>query len=153
MANTYTQIHIQAVFAVQNRQSLIKDKWEENLYKVITTILQKHGHKMLQINGMPDHVHILFGMRPNQSISDLIKYVKQRSSAWINNDGLTRGKFSWQEGYGAFSYSKIQLPQVIRYIKLQKEHHRKKSFQEEYLELLDEWEIEYDDRYVFKTLS
>lgn len=116
MANTYTQIHIQAVFAVQNRKSLIFNQWEENLHKVITTILQEYGHKMLQINGMPDHVHILFGMRPTQSLSDLMKYVKQRSSSWINDERLVGGKFSWQEGYGAFSYAKSQLPQVIRYI-------------------------------------
>lgn len=117
MPNTYTQIHIQTVFAVQNRQSLISKEWKDELYKYITGIIQHYDHKVLQINGMPDHVHILFGMRPTQSISDLMKQVKQDSSKWINDRRLTPGRFSWQAGYGAFSYSKQQLPNVIDYIK------------------------------------
>src|SRR5690606_38284302 len=116
MANTYKQIHIHAVFAVQNRKSLIFNQWEENLHKVITTILQEYGHKMLQINGIPYHVHIIFGMRPTQSLWDLMRYVQQSSPTCINDERLVGGKFSWQEGYGAFSYAKTQIPQVIRYI-------------------------------------
>ena len=152
MANTYTQIHIQAVYAVQNRESLIQEDWEESLYKVTSTILQEYGHKMLQINGMSDHIHMLFGMRPTQSLSDLMKMVKQRSSSWINDERLVWGKFSWQEGYGAFSYAKSQVPNVIRYIQDQKHHHKKMSFQTEYIELLDEMEIDYDERYLFKPV-
>ncbi len=124
MANTYTQIHIQVVFAVQNRESLIKDLWKDDLYKYITGIIQNNNHKVLQINGVADHIHILFGMRPTQSLSDLMKQVKQDSSKWINKQGLVNGKFSWQSGFGAFSYSKSEVPKIIRYIKNQEEHHR-----------------------------
>jgi len=153
MANTYTQIHIQTVFAVQNRQSLIRDEWKDDLYKYITAIIQNNDHKLLQINGMPDHIHILFGLRPVQSLSDLMKQVKQDSSKWINQNRLASGKFSWQEGYGAFSYSKSQLPRVIKYIQNQEEHHRKHSFREEYLALLDTHGVDYDERYIFKPIE
>jgi REP element-mobilizing transposase RayT len=152
MANTYTQIHIQAVFAVQNRQSLIKNDWKDELYKYLTGIIQNHGHKVLQINGMPDHIHILFGMRPTQSLSDLMKQVKQDSSKWINNKGVVNGKFSWQAGYGAFSYSKLQLPRVIKYIQKQEEHHKTFTFQEEYVAILKTHNVEYDERYIFKSI-
>lgn len=152
MPNTYTQIHIQAVFAVQNRQSLIRTVWKDNLYRYITGIIQNHEHKVLQINGMPDHVHILFGMRPKQSISDLIKQVKQDSSKWINDSRLTKGRFSWQSGYGAFSYSKDQLPAVIRYIQNQEEHHRRTSFREEYIRLLKDFDIDYNEAYLFRDI-
>ncbi len=115
MANTYTQIQIQNVFAIQNRQSLIGNEWKDDLYKYITATIQHNKHKLLQINGMPDHIHILFGLRSIQSISDLMKQVIQDSSKWINQNMLAKGKFSWQEGYGAFSYSKNQLPRTIKY--------------------------------------
>ena len=138
MANTYTQIHIHAVFAVQNRLSLISKKWEERLYQYITGIVQNNGHKMLAINGMPDHIHILFGMRPVQSLSDIMQDIKGDSSKWINNNRFVAGRFSWQEGYGAFSYSKSSLGSVVLYIMSQKEHHRERTFNDEYLKLLDE---------------
>lgn len=153
MANTYTQIHIQAVFAVQNRQSLINPEWKDELYKYITGIIQSYNHKMLQINGMPDHIHIFFGMRPTQSLSDLMKQVKQDSSKWINTKGFVNGKFSWQEGYGAFSYSKSHILRVIKYITNQEEHHKTKTFANEYLELLKESGIDYDERYILKTVT
>lgn len=153
MANTYTQIHIQAVFAVQNRQSLIGDEWKDDLYKYITGIIQKNKHKVLQINGMPDHIHLLFGMRPVQSLSDLMQQVKQDSSKWINQQGLVNGKFSWQSGYGAFSYSRSQLPAVITYIQNQEQHHKKKTFREEYLEFLDKYDVNYDKRYIFNPIE
>ena len=153
MANTYTQIHIQTVFAVQNRQSLIKVEWKNELYKYITGIIKNHNHKVLQINGMPDHIHILFGMRPTQYISDLMKHVKQDSSKWINNKGFVNGKFSWQAGYGAFSYTKTQVPTIINYIKNQEKHHKTKTFKDEYLELLQEFNIDFDERYIFKPLE
>lgn len=153
MANTYTQIHIHAVFAVQNRVSLISSSWESRLYQYITAIIQKNGHKLLIINGIEDHVHALFGMRPTQSLSDLMQDVKGDSSRWINENKLSKGKFSWQEGYGAFSYSKSQLPNIINYISTQKEHHNKKSFIEEYYKLLEEFEIEFDPKYIFKPIE
>ena len=153
MANTYTQIHIQSIFAVQSRQSLIQQSWKDELYQYITGIVQNNGHKLLAINGMPDHVHILFGFRPIQSLSDLMKDVKGESSQWVNNKGLVRkGKFSWQEGYGAFSYGKSQLNRVISYIQNQEEHHKKWSFIEEYKGLLDRFGVSYDERYLFKTV-
>ena len=153
MANTYTQIHIQVVFAVQNRQSLISEKWEDELYKYITGIIQNYNHKVIQINGMPNHIHILFGMRPTQSLSDLMKKIKGNSSKWINEKGFVRGKFSWQAGYGGFTYSKSQLPNVIQYIKNQREHHKNISFSEEYLKFLKEYEVEYDKRYILKDVN
>ena len=152
MANTYTQIHLQAVFAVKNRQSLIEVEWKDGLYKYITGIIQKNGHKLLSINGMPDHVHILFGMRPNQSISELMKFVKGDSSKWVNQNGLSKQRFSWQSGYGCFSYAKSELPVVIRYIENQEEHHRRKSFLKEYLDFLREFEVDYDEQYVFNSV-
>jgi REP element-mobilizing transposase RayT len=153
MANTYTQIHIQAVFSVQNRESLIRSSWSEELYKYITGIIQNNQHKLLAINGMPDHVHILFGMRPSQSLSDLMQDIKGSSSKWINEKRFVPGKFSWQEGYGGFSYAKSDLPNIINYIQHQKEHHSKKNFLEEYLDILKEFEIDYDDRFVFKPIG
>ena len=152
MANTYTQIHIQTVFAVQNRQSLINKEWKDELYKYITGIIQNHNHKVLQINGMPDHIHILFGMRPTQSLSDLMKQVKQDSSKWINKKGFVNGKFSWQAGYGAFSYAKSEISNVIHYIKNQEVHHKSVSFQDEYLQLLNEFNIEFDERFILKPI-
>ena len=152
MANTYTQIHIQAVFAVSNRESLIQEEWEADLYKYITGIIQNHGHKVLQINGVPDHVHLFFGMRPTQSLSDLMKQVKGDSSKFINEKAYLKHKFSWQAGYEAFSYTKADVPKIIQYIKNQKEHHRTKSFADEYIDLLKSFDIEYDERYTFKKL-
>lgn len=152
MANTYTQIHIQTVFAVQDRQSLINIKWSDELYKYITGIIQNNNHKVLQINGMPDHIHILFGMRPTQALSDLMKQVKQDSSKWINNKGYVNGKFSWQAGYGAFSYSKAEVPNVINYIKNQEKHHKSINFQDEYLRLLKEFNVEFNERYILKPI-
>ena len=153
MANTYTQIHIHAVFAVKNRQSLIKNSWKDDLYRYITGIIQNQNHKVLQINGMPDHVHILFGMRPTQSLSELMKFVKQDSSRWINQNAFINGRFSWQAGFGAFSYSKSDISRVIRYIQHQEEHHKTASFQEEYLKLLSDFNIDYDQRYIFKPIE
>jgi len=153
MPNTYTQIHIHAIFAVQNRLSLISKSWEQRLYQYITGIIQNHGHKLLAINGMPNHVHILIGMRPTQSLSALMQDIKGDSSKWINQKGFVKGKFSWQEGYGAFSYSKSHVDHVIDYIKNQEEHHKKKSFNTEYLEFLEKFGVSYDERYIFKEVG
>ena len=153
MANTYTQIHIQTVFSVQDRYSLISSNWKDELYQYISGIIQNHGHKVLSINGMPDHIHIFFGMRPTQSLSDLMRDVKGDSSKWINENRLVKGHFSWQEGYGGFSYSKSHVDSVIEYIRNQEIHHRRKSFSEEYLEFLEKFQIPYDERYLFKPID
>jgi len=153
MPNTYTQLHIQMIFAVQNRECFIRKSWKTELYKYITGIIQNHQHKVLVINGMPDHIHILVGMRPTQSLSELMQDIKGDSSKWINNNGFVKGKFSWQEGYGAFSYSKSHVNAVIDYIKNQEEHHRKHTFLEEYLDFLNKFEVEYDERFVFKPVG
>jgi putative transposase len=153
MTNTYTQIHIQAVFTVQNRQCLILDNWRDELFKYITGIVQNNKHKLLCVNGMPDHIHILFGLRPSQSLSDLMQDIKGSSSKWINEKRFVRGRFSWQEGYGAFSYSKSEVSNIIHYINNQNIHHVKETFIEEYLKLLKEFEIDYDDRFVFKPVG
>ncbi|MEQ8808908.1 MAG: IS200/IS605 family transposase [Imperialibacter sp.] len=150
MPNTHTQIHLQIVFAVKYRQGLIEKAWKDDLYKYITGTIQSYDHKMLAINGVEDHIHILIGMRPSQSLSDLLQDIKSGSSKWINDNKLTKRKFAWQEGYGAFSYSKSHVPNVIRYIHNQEERHRKKSFLEEYEEFLKKFEVDYDRRYIFK---
>lgn len=152
MPNTYTQIHIQTIFAVQNRQALIHPDWEDELFKYVTGIIQSYDHKMLIINGTKDHIHLFFGLRPKQALSDLVRIVKASSSKWINESGLVKSKFSWQEGFGAFSYSKSQIPKVIKYIENQKEHHKQQLFIDEYLEFLHTFEIEFDRRY-FQTNS
>ena len=153
MANTYTQIHIHAVFAVQNRLALIRKGWQDRLYQYIIAIIQNHGHKTLSIGGMSDHIHLLFGFRPTQSLSELMQHVKRDSSEWINNEKLVLGKFSWQEGYGAFSYSKSQIPQVVKYIENQEDHHKKRTFIEEYKSILNVFGLEYDERYIFKQIE
>lgn len=153
MANTFTQIHIHAVFAVQNRISLISKAWEERLYQYIAGKIQHHNHKLLSINGMPDHIHILIGMRPTQSLSELMQDIKGDSSRWINENKFVAGKFSWQEGYGAFSYSKSQISAVSNYIESQELHHKKKTFIEEYKKILNDFNIDYDERYIFKQVE
>jgi REP element-mobilizing transposase RayT len=153
MANTYTQIHIQTVFVVQNRECIIRDTWKEELYKYISGIVQSNNHKLLSINGMPDHIHILFGLRPSQSIAELMQDVKGGSSKWINDRKLVQGKFSWQEGYGAFSYSKAEVPTIIQYIVDQTVHHKRKTFSEEYYDLLKQFEVDFDNRYIFKPVD
>jgi REP element-mobilizing transposase RayT len=153
MANTFTQIHIQTVFTVQNKDCVIRNTWKEELFRYITGIIQNNGHKMLAINAMPDHVHVFFGMRPTQSLSDLMRDMKADSSTWINEKKFIRAKFSWQEGYGGFSYSKSHVDNVINYIKNQQEHHKKVTFIEEYFDFLKKFDIPYDERYVFKPIN
>ena len=152
MANTYTEIHIQAVFAVKNRECLIQKQWKDELYKYISGIIRNNDHKLITINGMPDHIHILFGMRPSQSLSNLLQDIKGDSSKWINDKKLTQHRFSWQQGYGAFSYSKSQLPHIINYIENQEEHHAKRNFIEEYKEILNAFDVEYNERYIFEPV-
>lgn len=152
MANTYTQIHIHFVFAVKFRQAIIHNDWREELYKYIAGIIKNNNHKLLAINGVSDHVHVLIGIRPAQSISDLMKNIKQDSSKWINTNKFLKIHFEWQEGYGAFSYSKSQLNAVVNYIENQEVHHKKKTFREEYIDFLEKFEIDYDEKFIFKEL-
>jgi putative transposase len=153
MSNTYSQIHIQCVFAVKYRDAVISKTWKERLHKYIIGIVNNNGHRMLAINSMPDHLHLFFGMRPNQSLSELMQLVKGDSSEWINKEKLVPGKFRWQDGYGAFSYSKSHTDAVVKYILDQEEHHKKVSFREEYVDMLKKFEVEYDERYLFKELE
>ena len=153
MANTYTQIHIQTVFAVRKRTGLIQKEWKDELYKYITGIIQAYDHKVLAINGMPDHLHVFFGMRPTQSLSNLMQDIKGSSSKWINDKKFTKERFEWQEGFGAFSYSKSQVSNVIEYVHNQELHHQNFSFLEEYQKLLAEFEVDFDERYIFKPLE
>ncbi len=149
MPNTYSQLHIQFVFAVQKRKALIHDRWRDSLHQYITGIIQNNGHKVLQVNSMPDHLHLLAGMRPLESCSDLMKKVKGGSSYWINENNFCEEEFSWQSGFGAFSYCKSHVPELIRYIQNQQTHHKTESFTDEYKRLLDEFDIVYDERYIF----
>ncbi|MBK9103599.1 MAG: IS200/IS605 family transposase [Saprospiraceae bacterium] len=150
MANTFTQIHIQIVTAVKYREALIHTEWKHRLHQYMTGIIQNHNHKLLSINSMPDHIHFLIGFRPHQSLANLIGIVKGESSEWINLNKLTRRSFRWQDGYGAFSYTRSMVNVVANYIENQEQHHKKKTFLDEYQELLHEFGIEYDDRYIFK---
>ena len=153
MPNTFTQIYIQIVFAVEGRQSLIVPAFKEDLFRYIGGQLRNAGQKLIAINGMPDHVHILVGLKPTTAISDLVKDIKIASSRLINDKRWVRGRFSWQEGFGAFSYSQSHLGKVARYIENQERHHARRSFKEEYLSLLKSFQIEHDDRYVFKWID
>ena len=147
MANTYSQIYIMVVFAVQNRKALISPSFEERLYKYITGIAQNQGQKMLAINGTSDHIHIFFGMQPTCKISDLVRDIKSDSSTFIKENHLSKLKFNWQEGYGVFSYGHSQKQNVIEYVMNQKEHHKKITFKQEYLEFLNKFDIEFKDKY------
>lgn len=149
MANTYTQCYFHLVFAVKNRQALIRREWKDELEKYITGVVQNHGHKMLAIGGMPDHIHIFIGYKVTQLIPDLVEEIKTSSNAWIKERKFSRYKFDWQKGYGAFTHARSQLDSVVRYIRSQEEHHRKKTFREEYLEMLMKNEIDYQEKYVF----
>ena len=152
MANTYTQLYIHFVFAVQNRLSLIHEDWQTSLYKYMNGIIEQQGHKPFSINGMPDHVHVLVSMNPTQAPSGLMYHVKRSSSLWINENKLAKKKFSWQEGFGAFSYGKSQIPTIINYIENQQKHHMKETFINEYLTFLRENQIEFDDKYIFRPV-
>jgi putative transposase len=148
MPNTFTQLHNHVVFATKYREGFIHQAWQEELHKYITGIVQKYEHKMLQVNSMPDHVHMLIGMRPDQSLSSLIQTTKSESAKWIKQQHRCSG-FAWQAGFGAFSHSRDQLPGVMLYIEHQKEHHREVGFREEYIRILNESGVEFDEKYIF----
>lgn len=152
MPNTYTQLYIHFVFAVKYRKAVIQEKWEQRLQKYITGLVQNNGHKLLAINNMPDHLHLFVGLNPKQSISELMRLVKGDSSEFINKESLTERKFYWQEGYGAFTNSRSQIDGVVKYILNQKEHHAKKTFRDEYIDILSDYAIEYEEKYIFHEL-
>jgi len=152
MAGTFSQIYIQIVFAVEHRDCLISPEWEHELYKYITGIVQNKGQKMLAINGMPDHIHIFIGMKPSCCLSDLVREIKKSSNDFIKEKNFSKFKFNWQEGYGAFSYSHSAIDNVIKYVMNQKEHHKKQSFKDEYLDFLNKFQIEFKDEYLFKWI-
>jgi REP element-mobilizing transposase RayT len=153
MANTFTQCYFHLVFAVKNRDALIKKEWKNEMERYITGIVQNHGHKMLTIGSMPDHLHMLIGYNLNHLIPDLVGEVKTSSNAWIKEKKLSKFKFEWQKGYGAFTHSHSQIDKVIKYILSQEAHHKKRSFREEFLEMLDKNEIIYGDEYLFEFFN
>jgi REP-associated tyrosine transposase len=150
MSNTYSQITVHAVFAVKHRENFITKNWRDNLHQYISGIITNKGAKSLTVGGWKDHVHILFGMPVTTSIADFMSAVKANSSKWINEQQLVKGKFQWQSGYGAFSYARSQRDIVIKYIMNQEEHHRAKTFKEEYLKMLRDFDIRYDNDYLFE---
>jgi REP element-mobilizing transposase RayT len=150
MANTFSQIYIQTVFAVSGRLALITPDFKEELHKYITGIITKQDRKLIRINSMPDHLHILTGLKPAMALANLVRDIKSDSSEWINRKKLARGKFAWQEGYGAFSYGHSQLDTIVRYIMNQEQHHSRRSFKDEYLTLLRKFEIDFNEEYVFE---
>jgi len=152
MPNVYTQIQIHAIFAVQDRASLIGRDWRKPLYKYIVSIINHQRHKALAIGGTNDHVHILLSFNTTQTVTELMRRIKKGTTEWINRNGFTPDKFEWQSGYGAFSHSKSQVPAVAKYIKNQEKHHAKVSFLEEYRKILDNLGIEYDKQYLFHKI-
>jgi REP element-mobilizing transposase RayT len=150
VAGTFSQIYIQLVFAVKGRNALIQPAWEAELHKYITGIITNKGQKLIAINGMPDHVHILIGMKPACYLADLVREIKKSSGNYVKEKGFTQHNFEWQSGYGAFSYSHSALGNVIEYINNQKEHHRKKTFTEEYVEFLEKFGVEFEKQYIFE---
>ena len=153
MANTYTQIYIQVVFAVQGRQNLIRSERKEELQKYLTGIVTRQGQKLIAIHCMPDHTHLLIGQKPNINLSDLVGDIKTGSTNHINEQRWVLGRFSWQEGFGAFSYSHSQLGDVADYIRDQVKHHERKTFRQEYLEFLEKFEVPHDERFIFKSVD
>ncbi|MEL6718113.1 MAG: IS200/IS605 family transposase [Bacteroidota bacterium] len=149
MANTYTQCYFHIVFAVKHRQALIKKSWKGDLEKYITGIVQNYNHKMLAIGTVTDHIHIFFGYDLNQKIPDLVGEIKTSSNKWIKDNRLSPFKFDWQRGYGAFTHTHSQIDTVVRYVLNQESHHQKKSFREEYLEMLRRNEVSYKEEYLF----
>lgn len=151
--STFSQIYIQIVFAVKNRNALINFEWDERLYQYITGIVQNKGQKMIAINGMPDHIHIFIGIKPSCLLSDLVREIKKASNQFINENQFSKYKFEWQEGYGAFSYSHSHIDSVAKYVLNQKEHHQKRTFREEYIDFLQKFEVQYDEKYLFKWIE
>jgi REP element-mobilizing transposase RayT len=153
MSNTYTQIYLHVIFSVKGRQNLIQKNWMEELHKYICGIVKVKEQKIYAIGGVADHIHLLVSIKPNIALSDLVRDIKANSSKWINEKGFVKGKFQWQEGFGAFSYAQSQLDTVIAYINNQEQHHLKKTFRDEYMELLQKFNVKYDDKYLFEWIE
>ncbi len=149
MANTYSKIYIHCLFAVKFRESLIQTEWEDKLHSVIGNLINESGGKSILVNGVEDHVHCFFHGKPSVSISDMMKITKAKSSKWINEQRFSKQRFEWQKGFGCFSYGQSQRNDVYQYIKNQKEHHKKMSFQDEYIQLLNAFEIDFEEAYIF----
>lgn len=153
MAGVFSQIYIQYVFAVKGRENLLQMPWREEVFKYTAGIIKGKNQKPIIVNGVTDHVHVFVGLKPSMSISDLIRDIKNNSSRFINEQKFLRGKFAWQEGYGAFSYAHSQIENVYQYISNQVEHHKKKTFKDEYLDFLHKFEIEYNEKYLFEWID
>ena len=153
MAGTFSQIYIQVVFAVKGRQNLIQKEWKDDLHKYMAGIIKGKKQKSIIVNGMPDHIHAFIGLKPAMAVSDLVRDIKNNSTNFINDRKLVKGKFSWQEGYGSFSYGHSQIDKVYKYILNQEQHHRKKTFREEYLDFLKKFEVPYDEKYLFEWIE
>jgi REP element-mobilizing transposase RayT len=149
MANTYTQLYVHVVFAVKGRENLISPKWKEKLYQYITGIITNKNQKLMIINGMPDHLHLLIGLKPDINLSDLVREIKSNSSKWINENRMLPGKFEWQIGFGAFTVGQSQIQSVVNYIRGQEKHHLKKTFKMEYIEFLNAYQIDFKPEYIF----
>jgi putative transposase len=153
MAGTYSQLYIQIVFSVKGRENLIDKKWKDELFKYISGIIKGKGQKPIIVNGVSDHVHLFVGIKPSISISDLVRDIKNNSSNFVNDNKFVNGKFAWQEGFGSFSYSHSQIYSVYNYILNQENHHKKQTFKEEYLDFLKEFEIEYNEKFLFDWIE
>ncbi|MFN3917063.1 MAG: IS200/IS605 family transposase [Flavobacteriales bacterium] len=149
MSGTFSQLYVQVVFAVKGRKNHINPEWEQELYKYITGIVTNKAQKLIAIGGIPNHIHIFIGFKPSLCISDLVREIKKSSNEFINNRGFIKNRFQWQEGYGAFTYSHSAVDNVVKYILNQKEHHKVKTFKEEYVELLKKFEIDYKPEFLF----
>ncbi|MFY0601781.1 MAG: IS200/IS605 family transposase [Cyclobacteriaceae bacterium] len=149
MAGTFSQIYIQCVFAVKGRENLLSKAWRDEVFKYMAGVIKNKGQKSIIINGVADHVHVFVGLKPSIALSDLVRDIKNNTSNFINDKKWLAQKFSWQEGYGAFSYSHSQIDKVYQYILNQEEHHRKKTFKEEYLDFMVKNEIPHDERFLF----
>jgi len=150
MANTYSQLNIHCVFAVKGRENFITKEFRDNLHRYMSGVLKNDGSYPLAVGGWMDHVHVFFELQPTMTIADQIRMLKATSSKWVNDNKLVKGKFHWQEGYGAFSYSRSQRNSVIKYITTQETHHKKRTFRDEYMELLNKFEIPFEDKYIFE---
>lgn len=150
MPGTYSQLYIQIVFAVKGRENLINREWRDELHKYISGIITGKGQKSIIVNGVADHIHCFIGLKPAMAISDLVRDIKNNSSKYVNENGWVKGKFSWQEGFGSFSYSHSQIDNVYQYILNQEQHHKKKTFKQEYLEFLEKFRIDYNENYLFE---
>lgn len=153
MAGTFSQVYIQVVFAVKDRENLIGQQWKESLYKYIAGIIRNKGQKPIIVNGVKDHVHVFIGLKPAAAIADIVRDIKNNSSDFINDNKFVKDWFSWQKGYGAFSYSHSHVGAVYDYINNQEKHHKRKTFKDEYMNLLKKFEIEYDEKYLFDWLD